>query len=41
MDQLNLVMYAWAQLSWVFTVWLPSWWEALEADVNYIRHIGD
>lgn len=41
MDPLIALYAAWAQIQWVFTTWIPSWWEALHADYEYIRNIGD
>lgn len=41
MDPIVLLAAAWGRVAWVFDTWLPSWWEALDADFNYIKHIGD
>lgn len=41
MDPLILLYAAWDRIVWTFAVWIPSWWDSLEADVDYIRHIGD
>lgn len=41
MTPLVALINAWNQVTWVFTTYLPSWWRAVEADVSYLRNIGE
>ncbi len=40
MPPISILVGLWANVQWIFTAWLPSWWRAMESDVNYIRNIG-
>ncbi len=40
MSALGYCIYLWTQFTWVFSVWLPAWWRALNADMDYLRRFG-
>jgi len=39
MDPLQQLIYAWTQVAWVFTDYLPSWWRALHQDYESLRNL--
>jgi hypothetical protein len=38
---ITVLVGLWSGVQWLFTVWIPAWWRAVETDVSYLRNLGD